>query len=108
MQLQKPTLVHTSDAEYQKVIVTAPSLKLTKEFKKADILLVNSSAEIPKGNTKIIFTTNSSVFESDENAVGAFYWEHGRPKIIFLKSRLSEKNITLSPSFHRYVVEELL
>ena len=107
MQMQTPIATYTSNSEYQQVIEMAPSLSLVKNPNAADIILVDSFAEIPKDNTKIIFTTNASVFKKNENAVGAFYWEHGRPKIIFLKHRLNAKDITISKSFQRYVTKDL-
>jgi hypothetical protein len=107
MMTHKPITVYTSSAEYQPVITYAGSLKLVKNYRNADIVLVDKSIEVPKEYKGIIFTTNPSVFEQNENAVGAFYWEHGRPKIYFLQSRLKSKGITLSKQFQRYVLKEL-
>lgn len=104
---QKTITVYTVNREYQKVVQLAPSLLLVKKHELANIVLVDSFNEIPEGNQNILFTTNSSVFERNEDAVGAFFWEYGRPKIIFLQSRLDSKNLTLSKAFQRYVVREL-
>lgn len=104
---QKSIVVYTVNKEYQDVVVAATSLQLSKSPELADIILVDSKYEVPKGNNYIIFTTDSSVFKRNENAVGAFYWEHGRPKIIFLQSRLNTKGITLSDAFQRYIVKEI-
>jgi len=103
---QKPIAIYTVSKKYQDVIRIAPSLQLDKSPSQANIVLVDSKHEVPKGN-HIIFTTNPSVFKKNENAVGAFYWEHGRPKIIFLQSRLKAKGITLSDAFERYIVREI-
>lgn len=104
---QNVIAVYTSNKEYKKVVELAPSLILVKKPESANIVLVDSFEEIPSGDNKIIFTTNPSVFERNDNAVGAFYWEHGRPKIIFLQSRLDVKGIRLTPSFEKYILREL-
>ena len=107
MYIQKPIAVYTVSEKYQDVVVTATSLQLSKNPKLADIVLVDSKYEIPKEGNHIIFTTDPSVFKRNENAVGAFYWEHGRPKIIFLQSRLKTKGITITNAFQRYIVREI-
>jgi hypothetical protein len=99
--------VYTINKKYQDVIVTASSLELVKYPESADILLVDKIDEVPKHGKYIIFTTNFSVFEKNKDAVGAFYWEHGRPKIVFIKDRLEAKNLTLSKSFQRYIVKKI-
>lgn len=104
---QQPVAVYTVNKKYQEVVVTAHSLHLSKKPKLADIILVDSKHEVPKGSNYIIFTTDPSVFKRNKNAVGAFYWKHGRPKIIFLQSRLNAKGITLSDTFQRYIVKEI-
>jgi len=107
MSMQTPIRVYCINAKYQKVIQLAKDLKLEKNVTFADIVLVDALSEIPKGKHPIIFTTNLSVFRKNTHAIGAFYWEHGRPKIVFLQSRLQKHNITLSKSFQRYIVKEL-
>lgn len=107
MYAQQPIVVYTVSKQYQDVVVAATSLQLSKNPKLADIVLVDAKHEIPKEGNYVIFTTDPSVFKRNENAVGAFYWEHGRPKIIFLQSRLKAKGITLSDAFQRYIVREI-
>ena len=105
--IDSPIKVYTVDAKYKEVIGSADSLQLVERRDLADIILVISKRAVPKYTQKIIFTTSPSVFEKNENAIGAFYWEHGRPKIIFLQSRLQRHNIELSSTFEKYIVKEL-
>jgi len=100
-------IVYTPHKEYAEVIEMAPSLVLADTYTEADIILVDHLSDISPNNMQTIFTTNPSIFKRDERAVGAFYWEHGRPKIIFLQSRLDAKRMTLSKSFNRYIVKKL-
>ena len=102
-----PTIkVYTKKKEYQEVIVLAPALTLVNNIAAADILLVDAWSEIPNENA-LVFTTNPSIFKKYKHAIGAFYWEHGRPKIVFLQNRLKIHHIILSPLFQRYIVKEI-
>lgn len=104
---KSPIVVYTPNPQYRHVITLAPSLQLADTHQSADILLADGFDEIPSESDTILFTTNAAVFRSHEQAVGAFYWEHGRPKIIFLQSRLELRHISLHRQFHKYIVREL-
>lgn len=107
MFMQRSITVYSSNKEYREVIVLAPSLKLVDRYQKADIVLANAWSELPLKYKGVVFTTNTSIFQKNNHAVGAFYWEHGRPKIYFLEQRLKAKNIRLSKPMQRYIVREL-
>ena len=104
---KKPIIVYTPNREYQDVIVYAPSLTLAGAYRDADILLADAYSDIPKGYKGVVFTTNAAVFAKNSQAVGAFYWEHGRPRIYFLQRRLEANDISLSRGMQRYIVKEI-
>lgn len=104
---QEMIKVYTEDKEYQKVIQTTQKLRLSTEISLANILLINKKENLPKKEGYTIFTTNLSVFRNNKDAIGAFYWEHNRPKIVFLEQRLKHKDITLSKPFQQYIIKEL-
>lgn len=102
-----PIRVFAPDAEYRIVVTMAPSLLPASSPETSDCLLIDAAVQIPPHNTRVIFTTDPDVFRRDARAVGAFYWEHGRPRIIFLAPRLRRNGIALAQDFQRYVVTEL-
>lgn len=103
----RPVKVYAAGEAYRKVVTLAQQLEYTSRYQDADIVLVDKWEEIPEGFAGVIFTTNAAVFQKSRHAVGAFYWEHGRPKIYFLRKRLKAKGIDLSAAMQRYLITEL-
>ena len=78
-------------------------LQLVKDCKDADIVLVSTLKNLPKEcEGKILFATRYSHL-LNPNVIGAFFWQKGRPNILFYKYRLEEKNIQLDKSFEKYI-----
>ena len=99
--------VYTKDKEYEELIQMTKVLELTKELSLADILFINHKENLPQKKGYTIFTTDLSIFRNNKDTIGAFYWEHNRPKIVFLEQRLNRKNIILSKEFQQYIIKEL-
>lgn len=69
----------------------------------ADVVILSTVENIPQGcNKKILFGTRYSHLK-DDRVVGAFFWQKGRPNILFYKNRLDKNNIMLNPSFDKYI-----
>jgi hypothetical protein len=54
-------------------------------------------------SNKPIFTNNYRLFKNFPQIIGAFFWQKGRPNIIFDAERLKEQNIVLDPSYDKYI-----
>lgn len=80
-------------------------LHIVKECDKTDIVILSTTNNIPKEcQEKILFGTRYSHLKNPE-VVGAFFWQKGRPNILFYKDRLKKKNIKLDSSFDKYIEE---
>ena len=78
-------------------------LKFVKDCSKADLVLLSSIEDIPSQcEGKLLFGTRYYHLK-DERVVGAFFWQKGRPNIVFYKSRLEKNNIKLDSSFNKYI-----
>lgn len=99
--------VYNQNPDYVEVIHKAENLNLTQDIINADIALLTNPKELMNTHNRLAFTTNLTVLREGESVIGAFYWEYGRPKIVFIRKRLEHYNITLSKSFEKYIVEEL-
>jgi len=78
-------------------------LNLVSNCDDADIILVKSTIDLSKScSKKFIFGTRYSSLEYID-VIGAFFWQKGRPNILFYKSRLNEKHILLDDSFSKYI-----
>jgi len=70
----------------------------------ADILIVDHYEDILAD--KPIFVKKYHLLRKyKDRTIGGFYWQKGRPNIIFLKSNLKKYNIKLPDEFSRYVEE---
>ncbi len=74
-----------------------------KNCKKADIIITDSIKYIQKNcRNKLIFVTNYRAYKTTPNAVGALFWQKGRPVIIFNKKVIRKKHINLPDQFKQY------
>ena len=79
------------------------NLKIVTKCQEADIVILSSATNLPKEcQKKILFGSRYSHLENP-NVIGAFFWQKGRPNILFYKKRLKERNIKLDSSFNRYI-----
>ena len=109
--------VYVNDDEYRQVFLTSKRLKLVKDLKDADIVLItnertlgralsqNQSLEV--GRKPILFVTDHHFLGRSKDIVGAFYWRKGRSQLLFIKSRLDAYHITLLDEYQKFIVDEL-
>ena len=81
-----------------------PSITVVSSCEEADIVIVDTMKDLPaNANNKFLFATRYKIFKNNSEVFGAFFWQKGRPNIIFDADRLRKLNITLGPSFQKYV-----
>ena len=79
------------------------NIHLVDDCKKADLVILSTTKNIPKEcEGKILFGSRYSHMKST-NVVGSFFWQKGRPNILFYQNRLKKHNINLDSSFNRYI-----
>jgi hypothetical protein len=70
----------------------------------ADFVIVSTLDLLPSScEGKLVFTNKYRLFMKKPRIIGAFFWQKGRPNIIFAKERLERENITLSTDFQKYI-----
>jgi len=92
------------------VFKTIKNVKVVDFLKDADIVFVTSSSTlkfIPKDALIFVLGKYSLIKEAKNEAIGGFFWQKGRPNIIFLKKNLKKHSIYLSPSFANYIEDEI-
>ncbi len=98
--------VWSDDAKKDKMLSSLPIVKIVKNTKDADILIVEKDKKLPK--KKLIFATNYLIFKYyEKNAIGGFYWKKGRPNILFLRNNLSKNHLKLSSKFNEFIEDGL-
>lgn len=70
----------------------------------ADIVILHSVDDLSSSCAKkIVFTDYYKTYLNNEDVVGAFFWQKGRPNIVFRREVLEEKSIILSSTFNKYI-----
>jgi len=79
-------------------------IRRVENCEESDIIILHSMEELSsKCSDKLIFTNYYKTYISNEEIVGAFFWQKGRPNIVFRREVLQDKKIILSASFNKYI-----
>ena len=79
------------------------NINIVDNCKEADLVILSTTKNIPtecKG--KILFGSRYSHMKNSD-VIGSFFWQKGRPNILFYSKRLKEHDIKLDSSFDRYI-----
>ncbi|MDD2950479.1 MAG: hypothetical protein PHU29_06800 [Sulfuricurvum sp.] len=93
--------------ELKNTLHQSKKIDLVENFNNARILFV--AKKIPENipSNTIIIATNYSLLIKDKRVVGAFFWQKGRPNLLFLRKRMQIANITLDHEFEKYIEDDL-
>ncbi|WP_281951644.1 hypothetical protein [Nitrosophilus kaiyonis] len=84
--------------------------KITDNYENSDILFIfhEKSLKDIKTDKIIIFVGKYSLIKNYQNRViGGFFWQKGRPNIIFLRKNLQKFNISLPKEFNKYIEDRV-
>ena len=82
------------------------TLVLVKHCKDADIVILSTLKNMPEAcKGKILFGTRYAHLRNPQ-VIGAFFWQKGRPNILFYRDRLEKNHIKLDASFEKYIEDE--
>lgn len=84
-------------------IKTDPDLDITNNPDKADVIILGDDGWKGKEREdKPIIVLEYSLLKKYPMAIGAYYWQKGRPNIVMLSPRLRRMHIKLPKEFERY------
>ncbi len=70
----------------------------------SSIIFADNMEQISKNHkARFIFATTYYFYAHTPDAIGAFFWQKGRPTIIFRKKILEKLNVKLPALFDRYI-----
>ncbi len=84
----------------KKIVANSILMKSVTECEEADMVLSNGTITCID---KIVFLTSYKVFKKNKQVMGAFFWQKGRPNIIFRKEILAHHKIILPKEFDKYI-----
>ena len=96
-----------STAYHRDIISKSTRLIETKTADEAEFYLVGATVPMHIDEERVIFTTDIDLFYEDERVIGAFFWQKGRPNLIFLRDRLEKYKLPLSGELEAYIEDEL-
>jgi hypothetical protein len=101
--------VYTNDNSKKNFLKNIYQVRLVNNPKDADLLLLYKAIDIDIKNIYgVIFATTYHLLKDYKDvAIGGFYWQKGRPNILFLKQNLKKEKISLPQNIQKYIEEEL-
>ena len=83
-------------------------IKMLNNANNADILILNNTSKNAFLVGKIVFVRKYYLLKKYKDfAVGGFYWQKGRPNILFLKQNLEKFDIKLPNGLESFIEDEL-
>jgi hypothetical protein len=93
--------------QHNDIITHSKTMRLVSKIEDAKFYLVDLKIPDSIPENTILFSTDIEIFYNDERVIGAFYWQKGRPNLIFLRERLERYGVRLSDEFKDYIEDEL-
>ncbi len=96
-----------TNSQKLKNILPAQMVVFVDDCSGADIAILEKS-KIEKNCMDIpIITLEYDLLKKYPNSIGSFFWQKGRPNIVFIKSRLKNQNILLDSAFDEFIEENI-
>jgi len=94
------------DINTQEIEVYSNYFNLAKSCETANFVFDKKSSTISgcvDKDNKLFFTNNYKRLIENKKYYGAFFWNKGRPNIVFLKKRFESKNINLPREYNQFI-----
>jgi len=109
---------HINSNSFHKIWSDDPSLNnefkadknytVVKDAKDADIVILRHSESLKNiPHNKKIFVLKYSMLSKIPQSFGAFFWQKGRPNIVFLRPRIKKEKLKLSSELQKYEEERI-
>lgn len=94
-------------ADQKNMIRQSEKIEESANASRADLIVV--SKNIPQNLPKdtVVITTEYTLLKKDERVIGAFFWQKGRPNLLFVRGRMQKANVNLGHEFDKYIEDEL-
>jgi hypothetical protein len=93
--------------ELKNTLQQSKKIDSVEDFNNARIIFVSKKIPENISSNTIIITTNYSLLIKDQRVLGAFFWQKGRPNLLFLRGRMQKANVTLGHEFEKYIEDDL-
>ncbi len=98
--------VWTDNPKKRQLFDSIRRVKIVSDSEDANILILYKTKCF--NTDKIIFIGTYTLLKQCKNrAIGGFYWQKGRPNLIFLRNNLQRHTIRLSPELEEFIEDEI-
>jgi hypothetical protein len=94
-------------ADQKEMIKQSKKIEEAADSSNADLIIVSKKIPQNLSSNCVIITTEYSQLIKDERIIGAFFWQKGRPNLLFLRPRMQKANVSLGHEFNKYIEDEL-
>ncbi len=100
-------LLWVDDPSKKALFESIERVEIVSDKNNADILIVSKTYDL-EGNHQIVFADGYLAYKHNKkHIVGGFYWQKGRPNLVFLKKNLQQFNIELPKNLQEFVEDDL-
>lgn len=91
----------------KEIIRHSSKMESVNDPKAARFLIITQKVPPGLSGKHILFATDYALLNKDERFIGAFFWQKGRPNLLFLRDRLNKADLSLGREFDKYIEDEL-
>jgi len=103
---KKTVYIWLDDKSRKSMFENIYGIKVVEYQIDADILIIKKTYNINASN-KIVFADGYLVYKQHKhNIIGGFYWQKGRPNLVFIKDNLRKEGIKLPKGLQEYIEED--
>lgn len=96
--------VYFQGSNIPKSIKTNKIIHIVKDYKEADVIIVEQkNCKQNKYFHKPIIVLDYNLLNKCPNAIGAYFWQKGRPNIVMIEPRIKKESIKLPDEFKIYL-----
>ncbi len=101
---KKVVRVYVGDKSFLSKPENVDHIIFVSSCEKADMVIVKDACSLSEEcKNKLIFVTNYYGFRESPVAIGALFWQKGRPVLVFKGDNLKKRHISLPREMNKYI-----
>ena len=99
-------LIYTDSKKIHKTLLNN-DITFVKSCNKANIAILETDTSVTECKNRPVITLRYDLLKTYSNSIGSFFWQKGRPNIVFIEARLRDQNITIDSSFNDFIEDTI-
>ena len=101
---KKVVNIYLGDKQFLKKPKDEFGIRFVKNCENAQLVIARNIQSIKKAcKKKFIFVTTYNAYKNSGFAIGALFWQKGRPELLFREKNLKKMHVDLPKSFKKYI-----